>query len=121
MLYAKTHGVSHSNLVLDNILMDESRSLLLCGWSNSLKAKREIPTFELAKLGIQILVGRDPFLGNFGSFLKAPLIHKFWQQTERSSRAFDKNFTFSEQFKSTVEPLLLRQLTDLSEAHQLLS
>lgn len=73
--------MSHPNLVLDNVLMEETRNLLLCGWSNGLRVKREEATFELAKLGIQLLVGRDPFLGNFANFLKAQHIHKFWQQT----------------------------------------
>jgi len=88
-------GVNHPNLVLDNVLMEESRNLLLCGWANGLGVKREEVSFELAKLGIQLLVGRDPFKGNFTNFLKEQHIHKFWQQTERTYRSIDKSFAFS--------------------------
>lgn len=117
-MYAESEGVSHPNLTIDNVLVEQNYNLLLGGWSNSNNAKKDL-LFGIAVIGINLLTGRSPFvckeikIDPYGKFLSDKLIHKFWEQSEKLTRRKNKKFVYSEEFKNIFSALLLGKINSL--------
>lgn len=116
LAYAHAKGISHPNLLAENVLMTAERRIVLAGWSNSTESPEptlESLLFALGELIINLCTARRPFVCRdlrsdpFAKFLSDKHIHKFWEQIEKVVKKIRKGFFFSEEAKDLVSNLLL--------------
>ena len=111
-------GLSHQNLNLENVLVDESKNVWVCGWSNSKGIKNEL-FFSIGEMCLRMMLGHGIFVRKemkfdpVGKFLTEGRVDKFWDILGNSHRRIHKGFAFPDQFKSVVSALFLQQLTEL--------
>lgn len=87
--YAHGSLILHPRLLAENVLIDEKRNALLCGWSNSVGHPPHTIKdllFSIGELIINLVTSRMPFISKdsksdpFAKFLSEKYIHKLWEQ-----------------------------------------
>ena len=124
LFVAEKTALTHSNLSLENLLIEGSHNCLVAGWANSQGHKRE-PAFALAEMAVSMVAGRRPFVSRdvrhdqLGKFLTEDRIHKFWELLEKAAKRSNRGFPgFTEEFRAAVGALFLQKLTDLRQLHK---
>lgn len=109
--YAHESLILHPRLLPENILVDENRDILLCGWSNSLNYQNNTVKdllFSTGELIINLVTSRMPFISKdskndpFAKFLSEKYIHKLWEQIEKLVKKVNKDFQFSAELKELL-------------------
>jgi serine/threonine-protein kinase RIO1 len=123
LFVAEKTAAIHSNLSLENVLLQANHNCLVIGWTNSLNHKRDA-AFALAEMAVSMVTGRRPFVSKdikhdqLGKFLTEDRIAKFWELIDKAAKRSNKGFTgFSEDFRAAVGALFLQKLTNLQQLH----